>query len=123
MKRLLTILSMAFIGLALWADNDKPQMSRKEIYIIHSTQCNKIMRDLSSSVNAYINYETGFLELECYGVGDANVYVVDSNNQTVEQMIVFDGTHAAFIPMPEESGNYVLVIWSNNYYGEGIFTI
>ena len=61
MKRLLTILSMAFIGLALWADNDKPQMSRKEIYIIHSTQCNKIMRDLSSSVNAYINYETGFL--------------------------------------------------------------
>ena len=119
MKRFLTILTMMFISITLLADNDKPKDSRKEIYIVNSTQCNKIMRDISPSVNAYINYGSGVLELECYGIAD--VYIVDSNNQVVDQIILLDGSPTTFLPMPEEPGNYVLVIWSDKYYGEGEF--
>ena len=112
-----------FIGFTLWADNNEPLESRKEILVVGSTQHTDIMRDISYNVSAYINYDSGVLELECYGIGDADVYIVDSVNQVVDQMIVLDGTSTAFIPVPEVAGNYVLVIWSEKYYGEGIFTI
>lgn len=81
------------------------------------------MRDISSNVKAYINYDTGMLELECYGIGDADIYIVDSKDQVVDQMTMFDGTSIAFLPVPEIAGDYVLVIWSEKYYGEGVFTI
>lgn len=123
MKRFLTIFTMMFIGFTLWADNNEPLESRKEILVVGSTQHTDIMRDISYNVSAYINYDSGVLELECYGIGDADVYIVDSVNQVVDQMIVLDGTSTAFIPVPEVAGNYVLVIWSEKYYGEGIFTI
>lgn len=114
---------MMFVCFALMAANEEKKESRKEIYIVRELQNNEIMRDISSTVNAYINYDLSILELECYGIGDADVFVVDSNNQIVEQIIVFEGIHTAFIPLPEKYGNYVLVIWSDNYYGEGTFQI
>lgn len=124
MKRFLTIFTMMCLALTLWADNGKTQESRKEIYVIRGLIQNKeIMRDISSSVKAYINYDAGMLELECYGIGDADIYIVDSKNQVVDQIMLLDGTPTAFIPMPEESGNYVLVIWSDKYYGEGEFIV
>jgi len=123
MKRFLTIFTMMFIGFTLWADNNEPLESRKEILVVGSTQHTEIMRDISYNVRAYINYDSELLELECYGIGDADIYIVDSNNQVIDQIIVFDGTPTSYIPMPEEHGNYVLVIWSEKYYGEGFFTI
>ena len=124
MRRFLTILTMMCLSLTLWADNGKTQESRKEIYVIRTLIQNKeIMRDISSSVKAYINHDAGMLELECYGIGDADVYIIDSNNQVIDQIILFDGTPTAFLPIPEEPGNYVLVIWSDKYYGEGEFIV
>jgi hypothetical protein len=123
MKRFLTIFTMMFIGFTLWADNNEPLESRKEILVVGSTQHTDIMRDISYNVSAYINYDSDLLELECYGIGDADIYIVDSNNQVIDQIIVFDGTPTSYIPVPEEHGNYVLVIWSEKYYGEGFFTI
>lgn len=113
---------MMFIGFTLWADNNEPQESRKEILVVGSTQHTDIMRDISYNVSAYINYDSDLLELECYGVGDAEVYIVDSENQVVDQMTVLDGTSIVYIPVPTVAGNYVLVIWSDKYYGEGFFT-
>ena len=112
-----------FIGFTLWADNNEPQETRKEIYIVGEKQHTDIMRDISYNVSAYINYDSDLLELKCYGVGDAEVYIVDSENQVVDQMTVLDGTSTAFIPVPEVAGNYVLVIWSEKYCGEGMFTV
>lgn len=124
MKRFLTIFAMLCISIALWADNGKTQESRKEIYVIRTLIQNKeIMRDISSSVKAYINYDAEVLEIECYGIGNADIYIVNSNNQVVDQMTVFDGTSIAFIPVPEVDGNYVLVIWAETYYGEGEFIV
>ena len=123
MKRFLTILSMMCVGLTLWADNNEPQETSKEIHIVRSTQHTEIMRDISTNVRAYADYNSGILELECYGIGDFDIYIVDSNNQIVDQMTVFDGMSSCLIPMPEVLGNYLLVIWSDKYYGEGIFTI
>lgn len=123
MKRFLTIFTMMFIGLTLWADNNEPLESRKEILVVGSTQQTEIMRDISYNVRAYINYDSELLELECYGIGDADIYIVDSKDQVVDQMTMFDGTSIAFIPVPEVAGNYVLVIWSEEYYGEGMFTV
>ena len=123
MKRFLTIITMMFIGFTLWADNNEPQETRKEIYIVGEKQHTDIMRDISYNVSAYINYDSDLLELKCYGVGDAEVYIVDSENQVVDQMTVLDGTSTAFIPVPEVAGNYVLVIWSEKYCGEGMFTV
>lgn len=124
MKRFLTIFTMMCLALTLWADNGKTQESRKEIYVIRGLIQNKeIMRDISSSVKAYINYDAEVLEIECYGIGNADIYIVNSNNQVVDQMTVFDGTSIAYIPVPEVDGNYVLVIWAETYYGEGEFIV
>lgn len=123
MKRFLTIITMMFIGFTLWADNNEPQESRKEILVVGSMQHTDIMRDISYNVRAYINSGSDMLELECYGIGDADVYIVDSVNQVVDQMLVLDGTSTAFIPVPTVAGNYVLVIWSEKYYGEGMFAV
>lgn len=123
MKRFLTILSIMCISLTLWADNNDPQESRKEIYIVRSKQHTEIMRDISINVRVFADYTSGILELECYGIGDFDVYIVDSKNQIVDQMTVCDVMSQCFILMPAVSGNYVLVIWSDKYYGEGIFTI
>ncbi len=123
MKRFLTIITMMFVGLTLGADNNEPQESRKEIIVVGSTQHTDIMRDISYNVRAYINYDSDLLELKCYGIGDADIYIVDSKDQVVDQMTMFDGTSIAFIPVPEVAGNYVLVIWSEEYYGEGMFTV
>ncbi len=112
-----------FVGLTLGADNNEPQESRKEIIVVGSTQHTDIMRDISYNVRAYINYDSDLLELKCYGIGDADIYIVDSKDQVVDQMTMFDGTSIAFIPVPEVAGNYVLVIWSEEYYGEGMFTV
>ena len=111
------------ISLTLWADNNDPQESRKEIYIVRSKQHTEIMRDISINVRVFADYTSGILELECYGIGDFDVYIVDSKNQIVDQMTVCDVMSQCFILMPAVSGNYVLVIWSDKYYGEGIFTI
>lgn len=114
---------MMCIGLTLWADNNEPQESRKEIHIVRSKQHNEIMRDISTNVRAYADYNSGFIELECYGIGDFDVYIVDLNKQIVDQMSVCDGIPTCSIPMPEVSGDYVLVIWSDKYYGEACFYI
>lgn len=114
---------MMLISFTLWADNNEPQETRKEIYIVGEKQHTDIMRDISYNVSAYINYDSGVLELECCGIGDADVYIVNSVNQVVYQMLVLDGTSTAFIPVPTVAGNYVLVIWSEKYYGEGMFTV
>ena len=123
MKRFLSILSMMCIGLTLWADNNEPQESRKEIYIVRSKQHTEIMRDISINVRVFADYTSRILELESYGIGDFDVYIVDSKNQIVDQMTLCDDISTCLIPMPEVSGNYVLVIWSDKYYGEGVFTI
>lgn len=114
---------MMFVCFALMAANEEKKESRKEIYIVRELQNNEIMRDISSNVKAYVNYGICALEVECYGIGDADIYVVDSFGHTIDQMVVYDGTNTAFMPLPNNSGNYILVIWSERYYGEGYFNV
>lgn len=103
------------------ADNDASK-SRKPINIISGTLVDPIERSIQN-VTAAINLNTNLIEVEFAGLGEGEVYIVDSSNKVVDYAPVVSGMSFLTLDVPLEDGNYYLIISCPQYYGEGYFTI
>ena len=82
-----------------------------------------VYRDLSYNVIVELTSAQTLLKISHYGIGDAELYLIDNHNQIVDQQTIFEGVYEDYLDLQGYNGNYVLVIWSSNYYGEVYFTL
>ena len=126
MKRLsilfLTYLCVAFSLSANSDDNDKTKLTiRNESFM--GINSKDVYRDLSYNVIVELTSAQSLLKISHYGIGDAELYLIDNHNQIVDQQTIFEGVYEDYLDLQGYNGNYVLVIWSSNYYGEVYFTL
>ena len=74
-------------------------------------------------MNAVLNLHTDTIEIDFYGLGEGEIYIVDQNNHVVDVAQVFAGDTYQIMNQPDTTGHYTLIIISNEYYGEGYFCI
>jgi hypothetical protein len=82
-----------------------------------------IERSLDQYVDAYLNLNSNTIEIDFSGLEDGEIYVVDSNNNIIESIIVTLGMTSAILSAPVENGYYYLIVSCSNFYGEGVFKI
>lgn len=130
MKKLVSILIAVFcISLTVCIsknyqdDNQRDDDHRKLIIIIAQKNRTGIERSIPPSADASLNLLSDIIELEIYNMYDGEVYIIDSNNMAVNSSAISYGLTYMTIAAPKTAGNYLLVIDSSNYYGEGYFTI
>lgn len=89
------------------------------------TKRNKTKKDRSVSiyVAAYYLPEQSKIELYHDGIGDAEVYILDTMNQSLSQESVYADDFVDYISVPDTPGIYYLIISSDTYYGEATFTV
>lgn len=95
---------------------------QKPIKIISGTLAEGIDRSVHY-VNAVLNLHTDTIEIDFYGLGEGEIYIVDQNNHVVESVPVWENQNSAILSAPQNSGTYILVICCTHYYGEGVFSI
>lgn len=125
MKKVLSIILAVFcLGiLSSNADNGSTVSNyQKPIKIISGTLAEGIDRSVHY-VNAVLNLHTDTIEIDFYGLGEGEIYIVDQNNQVVDVAQVFAGDTYQIMNQPDTTGHYTLIIISNEYYGEGYFCI
>lgn len=125
MKKVLSIILAVFcLGiLSSNADNGSTVSNyQKPIKIISGTLAEGIDRSVHY-VNAVLNLHTDTIEIDFYGLGEGEIYIVDQNNHVVESVPVWENQNSAILSAPQNSGTYVLVICCSHYYGEGLFSI
>lgn len=83
----------------------------------------EIQRGLSPSVEAFYNITQGYIELEYEGIGDAYVYIVNWQNQIVESTTLYKESNWVLVNIPDLSGEYTIVVVSDDYYGSGNFVV
>lgn len=125
MKKVLSIILAVFcLGiLSSNADNGSTVSNyQKPIKIISGTLAEGIDRSVHY-VNAVLNLHTDTIEIDFYGLGEGEIYIVDQNNHVVDVAQVFAGDTYQIMNQPDTTGHYTLIIISNEYYGEGYFCI
>lgn len=125
MKKVLSIILAVFCLsiLSSNADNGSTVSNyQKPIKIISGTLAEGIDRSVHY-VNAVLNLHTDTIEIDFYGLGEGEIYIVDQNNHVVESVPVWENQNSAILSAPQNSGTYILVICCTHYYGEGIFSI
>lgn len=125
MKKVLSIILAVFCLsiLSSNADNGSTVSNyQKPIKIISGTLAEGIDRSVHY-VNAVLNLHTDTIEIDFYGLGEGEIYIVDQNNHVVESVPVWENQNSAILSAPQNSGTYILVICCTHYYGEGVFSI
>lgn len=125
MKKVLSIILAAFcISLTYsYADNAKSTQEPKKPIMIFKGKPTVGIERSAQYVNAVLNIETKTIEMEFYGLGDGEIYIVDSNNKIVDSTIITLGMTSVIMDSPINDGYYYLVISCSDFYGEGIFQI
>ena len=100
----------------------KKRKTREEIAV--ETEKMKVERSLPAYVEAVIDYDMQIIEMTCYGLSQAEVYIVDSLGQIFSTRTINSDTDPSVVlEAPTAPGTYWLVIMSDNYYGEGEFSV
>lgn len=74
-----------------------------------------------SHIEAYLYPSLNLIEVEAYGIGDADIYVTDASGNVVNYVFLDSDLSCVTIGVPDIPGNYYLVIRSGCYYGEAFF--
>lgn len=113
----------AVFCLPLSADEPpKKRKTREEIAV--ETEKMKVERSLPVYVEAVIDYDMQIIEMTCYGLGQAEVYIVDSLGQIFSTRTINSDTDPSVVlEAPTAPRTYWLVIMSDTYYGEGEFSV
>ena len=125
MKKALSIILAVFcISLIhTYADNDKSNQCTVQIEVKKYLWQQGIERSLDQYVDAYLNLNSNTIEIDFSGLEDGEIYVVDSNNNIIESIIVTLGMTSSILSAPVEKGYYYLIVSCSNFYGEGVFKI
>lgn len=126
MKKVLSIILAVFcFSLTVtYADNnnDGDKKSSKPIKIIKGKLTVGIERT-AQYVDAVLNTDTYTVDVDFYGLGEGEIYILDSSHAVVDSMPVIFETDHVVLSSPVAEGCYVLIVSCSNYYGEGYFTI
>lgn len=125
MKKALSIILAVFCISLLhtYADNDKSNQCTVQIEVKKYLWQQGIERSLDQYVDAYLNLNSNTIEIDFSGLEDGEIYVIDSNNNIIESIIVTLGMTSAILSAPVENGYYYLIVSCSNFYGEGVFKI
>lgn len=123
MKKLFLMAVMSLCTLGLWAQSDENQESDKKRMEIAQTALGDRDRSGFFNVEAYLCLNDGVIEISAIGIGEADIYIVDANSRTIFCSVLTEDMMLSSVPIPNLAGNYTLVIWSDCYYGESMFTI
>lgn len=77
----------------------------------------------SHMLNAYLLHRTEEVEVNLYNIGAADIYIIDSNSQTVDYTSVITDIPSTIYLSTNGPGSYYLVIMSDTCYAEGQFTL
>lgn len=83
----------------------------------------QIDRSISLYVYAFIIRELGSIELEYNGLDSPDIYIVDSNGQIITWVQTNAYSSTEHLSVPTNPGKYAIIICSDKYYGEGVFTV
>lgn len=120
MKTKLFMLIMSFCMFALCAHAQEQQESEKTHLEITQTEFGEPDRS-THYVEAYLYPSLNLIEVEAYGIGDADIYVTDASGNVVNYVFLDSDLSYVTIGVPDIPGNYYLVIRSGRYYGEALF--
>lgn len=124
MKRITPILVLVLVSIYSFANGTSDTVQRIPIDETNiATPGFEIQRGVSYSVEAFYNITQGYIEIEYDGIGDANVYIFNRQNQVVESNTLHKENTWALVNIPDISGIYTIVVLSDNYYGSGTFVI
>ena len=125
MKKVLSIILAIFCISLLhtYADNDNSNQCTVQIDVKKYPWQQGIERSMDQYVDAYLYLHSNTIEINFSGLGDGEIYVVDSNNNIIESIIVTLGMTSAILSSPVEKGYYYLIFSCSNFYGEGVFEI
>lgn len=82
-----------------------------------------VERGLFVNVDVTILWDIDQIEVSYDGITSPCIYVVDSYGNIVSCIAIQSSSSIEYIPTPTAKGIYRIVIWSNQYYGEGTFTV
>lgn len=121
--RQLTLFLISFIScLSLTASNDDDVVLKELIVIVKEHQTTTdVDRTIGFEPNAYLLRDMNLLEIN--NACSSTIFIVNSSNQIVDQFSVSGFNSVEYLPAPTTAGVYTLVIWSDTYYGEGVFTV
>ncbi len=122
MKRVLSIIFCLFCISPISNADNTEQQSKKPIMIVNGKPLVGIERTMQH-VEAVLDLEMNTIEVEIYGLGEGDIYILDDHNRLVDYVPVC-GTVSYFTFMcPPVSGDYMLVISCSDYYGVGCFNV
>lgn len=125
MKKVLSIILAVFCFgiLSSNADNDPNVPNyQKPNNIIIETYEDGIHRSVHF-VRAVLNINTNTIEIDFAGLGDGEIYIIDSYGNRFDNQIIYGGVGMVTMPAPVQSDIYTLIIRTDTYYGEGVFFI
>ena len=125
MKKLLFILISSIFWGSVAVNAQEQQVNNKEsVQIVREEQLTpEIERGYCMCVWAYIERDNAMIELNYYGIGSAEVYVVGSDGVVHNHVFLAESELIAYVDIPKESGRYSIVVLSDRYYCVGEFMI
>lgn len=108
---------------ASFAQNQQPvEESEKRRMEIAQTAFGDYERSIVI-VEAFLDTLNDLIEVEAFGIGTAEVYIIDEQNHMTDYGILDSSMPYVILNAPEKTGHYTLIICSSTYYGEARFSI
>lgn len=122
MKRKIFLLIMSLCAFSVFINAQEQQggESQKTNLELSENEFGNESRD-ASHVEAYLYPSLNLIEVEAYGIGDADIYVTDASGNVVNYVFLDSDLSCVTIGVPDIPGNYCLVIRSGRYHGEALF--
>ena len=122
-KFLFAIMIVSSICLTIFPEEiyNREDPEKVDIHGTHNGEQNNNSRSISCCT-AFYHSSTSELEVNTLGVGAADVFLFDSTNRIVaSDSISGHGQEQVVLDVPSRSGEYVVIITSSEYFGEGAF--
>lgn len=119
-KIFLLIMSLCAFSVCINAQEQQGGESQKTNLELSENEFGNESRD-ASHVEAYLYPSLNLIEVDAYGIGDADIYVTDASGNVVNYVFLDSDLSYVTIGVPDIPGNYYLVIRSGCYYGEALF--
>ena len=128
MKKILFAIAMLAISTVIMFGNSNTNSEEEKTRIETVTQFTTGQmpseRSLDSHMlDAYLLHRTEEVEINLYNIGTADVYIIDSNNQTVDYSHANTDIPSTIYLSTNGPGSYYLVIAYDTCYAEVYFTL
>ena len=122
---LMMLLSITFINRAAADGTEKTSTSKKIEMVINKPFNDEYERSFSYPImDVFLYSKSKQMEVTLYNIGEAEVYIVNSQNQVVSSTTVQTDTPTTIsMNVVGGQGTYYIVVMSEKWYAEGEFTL